>query len=82
MMMVIAGEGKLLEADYTYRGTYDFVTDRSLSGQVNTYGAGSYDPASASYVFEFIKDLASDGRCDVDLTHGLDVLLVVGWSSG
>ena len=82
MMMVTAGEGKLLEADYTYRGTYDFVTDRSLSGQVNAYGAGRYDPEGARYVFEFTKNLTSDGRCDVDLTHGLDLLLVVGWSSG
>jgi len=82
MITVPAQAGQLLEADYTYRGTYDFVTDRSLSGQVNAYGAGNYDPDSGSYVFEFIKDLASDGRCDVDLTHGLDVLLVVGWSSG
>jgi len=82
MMMMAAEAGQLLEADYTYRGPYDFVTDRSLSGQVNAHGAGRYDPDGASYVFEFVRNLASDGRCDVDLTHGLDVLLVVGWSSG
>ena len=82
MIAVPAQAGQLLEADYTYRGTYDFVTDRSLAGQVNAHGAGSYDPASTSYVFEFVKDLTPDACCDVDLTHSLDVLLVVGWSSG
>ena len=80
MIAVPAQAGQLLEADYTYRGPYDFVTDRSLSGQVNAHGAGNYDPDSGSYVFEFVKDLAPDACCDVDLTHGLDVLLVVGWS--
>ncbi len=82
MTMVAAREGKLLEADFTYRGPYDFVTDASLSGQVNAHGAGNYNPDRKVYVFEFVKDLAPDGCCDVDLTHGLNVLLVVGWSSG
>ena len=80
MIAVPAQAGQLLEADYTYRGPYDFVTDRSLSGQINAHGAGRYNPDGAVYVFEFVKDLAPDGCCDVDLTHGLDVLLVVGWS--
>ena len=82
MIAVPAQAGQLLEADYAYRGPYDFVTDHSLYGQVNAHGAGRYDPDRKVYVFEFVKDLAPDGCCDVGLQQGLDVLLVVGWSSG
>ena len=81
MMLVEAGNGELVDADYYYRGTYDYRLDTRTAGRSNAHGAGKYDSNTGSYVFEFRKELESgDGR-DVQLCPGCDFSFVYGWAS-
>lgn len=81
MMVVEAGNGELVDADYYYRGTYDYRLDTRVGGQCNAYGAGLYDASNRTYVFEFMKDLSSGDTRDVDLCSGCDVVAIFGWAS-
>lgn len=81
MMVVEAGNGELVDADYYYRGTYDYRLDTRVGGQCNAYGAGLYDASNGTYVFEFMKDLSSGDTRDVDLCSGCDGVAIFGWAS-
>lgn len=81
IISVLAKDGRLLEADYYYKGTYDFRLDTRVGGQNNAYGAGRYDSENRWYIFEFVKKLVSNDAKDVPLNPGDDVTTTYGWAS-
>jgi len=81
MLLARAEDGALVEADYYYRGTYNFLVDSEEGGSVNAYGAGRYDNSSRCYIFEMMRDIDSGDARDVPL-HIEEVLAsVYGWVS-
>lgn len=80
MMSVPAQEGELLQADLTYRATYTFLADEAYGGTCDAVGAGGYDAASRSYVFEFRRELASGDPCDVPMYEDKASDVIYGWA--
>lgn len=81
MLLVEAGQGELVDADYYYMGTYDYRLDTRAAGRRNADGAGRFDAGEGTYTFEFRKELMSgDGR-DAQLCTGCDFSLIYGWAS-
>ncbi len=81
IISVLAKNGRLLAADCYYWGKYDIRLDTKVGGQNNAYGAGKYDPENRSYVFEFVKELASGDIRDIPLNTGDSVTTIYGWAS-
>jgi len=81
MMSVPAWGGELLEADLTYRATYDFLPDVDFDGTCDAVGAGLYDSTTRSYVFEFRRKMLSGDACDVPLAGGSIADVIYGWAS-
>lgn len=80
IISVIAKDGKLVEADYYYRGRYNFRLDKQIGGVNNAFGAGKYDTKRRVYVFEFMRELNSGDNKDVNLNPGDVVTVAYGWA--
>jgi len=81
MMSVSAAQGQLLDADYYYRNTFDFVLDVQSAGASHAVGAGAYDSASRCYVFEFRREIASGDDRDVPMDLAGASATTYGWAS-
>lgn len=81
MMSVPAAQGQLLDADYYYRNTFDFVLDVQSAGASHADGAGAYDSASRCYVFEFRREIASGDDRDVPMNLAGASATTYGWAS-
>lgn len=81
IISVLAEDGWLFEADYYYRGQYDFWLDTDVGGENNAYGAGKYDSENRWYVFEFARELVSNDAKDVPINPGDLVTAIYGWAS-
>jgi len=77
MIVARAEDGQLVDADYYYRGTYDF----RLDPENNAFGAGRYDIEGRCYVFEFARELASGDARDIGISPEDTVSTVYGWAS-
>jgi len=80
MLVVAVSDGTAIDADFYYRGTYDFCLDAQAGGGSDAIGAGLYDSSAGCYVFEFRRLIASGDARDVELPLGEAFSAAYGWS--
>ena len=81
MMSVVAKNGRRSNADYYFKGTYDFVPDANAGGTTDAVGAGRYDSDTGRYTFEFRRLLRSGDAKDVQIDDEATLDIEYGWSS-